>query len=296
MVKDQAYELRKQITQEEPSAEENQAHTIAVFSGKGGVGKSSFALNFSICLSKQGKKVLIFDLDIGMGNIDILLGMYPKYTLSSMLDERLEIEDIIEQGPSNLSYIAAGTGLSDFFHLNVERFDYFLEQLELVANTYDYIIFDLGAGMSEEHMAFISAADECFVVTTTEPTSITDAYAAIKHLVIERPNVNISLMVNRVTGSNESILVYNRLQAAVRNFLSYELKLLGSLPDDSSVIKAVKEQTPYYVMDNRSRVSKMMAKLVLDYLKTMNETPQFESHNELKFISKLKSLFNRKVD
>ncbi|GEL75859.1 MinD/ParA family protein [Tenuibacillus multivorans] len=294
MVKDQAYELRKKVNREH--GEKQQAHTIAVFSGKGGVGKSSFALNFAICLSKQGKKVLIFDLDIGMGNIDILLGMYPKHTLTSLLEERLNIEDIIEHGPTNLSYIAAGTGLTDFFHLNIERFEYFLEQLGTVTETYDYIIFDLGAGMSEEHMAFISAADECFVVTTTEPTSITDAYAAIKHIVLDREQVNISLLVNRVSNINEAFLVYERLRAAVNNFLSYEIKLLGSLPDDPAVIKAVKDQMPYYLINSRSRVSKMMAKLVLDYLKEKNELIDSTNSNDMMFVSKLKSLFKRKVE
>ncbi|MGP4072230.1 MinD/ParA family protein [Piscibacillus sp. B03] len=291
MVEDQAFELRKQINNHN---NQNHAHTIAVFSGKGGVGKSSFALNFAICLSKQGKKVLIFDLDIGMGNIDILLGLYPSQTMSSMLDERLDIEDIIEKGPNQISYIAAGTGLTNFFHLNADRYNYFLSQLEKVDRDYDYIIFDLGAGMSEEHMAFISAADECVVVTTIEPTSVTDAYAAIKHLVLEKSDVKISLMVNRVTGQKESLIIYERLNQAVQNFLSYKLELLGSLPDDSTVIKAVKEQTPYYILDSRSRVSKMMAKMTLDYLKLNNNISNIEQKDP--FVEKLKSFFIRKVD
>ncbi|RPF55977.1 MinD/ParA family protein [Aquisalibacillus elongatus] len=294
MVEDQAYELRKKVNQDQ--SDSKQAHTIAVFSGKGGVGKSSFALNFSICLSKQGKKVLIFDLDIGMGNIDILLGMYPKYNINDMLNQQLDIKEIIETGPTNLSYIAAGSGLSDFFHLDAERFNYFLTQLESVTTEYDYIIFDLGAGMSEEHMAFISAVEECFVVTTTEPTSVTDAYAAIKHIVLERPEVNISLMVNRVNGPNESLIVFNRLQAAVQNFLSYQLNLLGSLPDDPIVIKGVKEQTPYYILNSKARVSKNMAKLVLDFLKANQALPINSELNEKVFVSKLKSIFKRKVD
>ncbi|SEP57615.1 MinD/ParA family protein [Piscibacillus halophilus] len=292
MVKDQAFELRKQMGRKE---RKEQAHTIAVFSGKGGVGKSSFALNFGICLSKQGKKVLLFDLDIGMGNIDVLLGMYPKHTMSNLLDEGLDIEEVIENGPHKLSYIAAGSGLTDFFHLNVERFEYFLEQLEKITKEFDYIIFDLGAGMSEEHMAFISAADECFVITTTEPTSITDAYAAIKHLILEKPEVKVSLMVNRVTGESEALFVYDRLNTVVQNFLSYQLKLLGSLPDDPIVIKAVKEQIPYYLLNDRARISKTLAKLVLDYLKANQDQPTLTDSKEL-FIHKLKSLFVRKVD
>ncbi|WP_279401201.1 hypothetical protein [Piscibacillus salipiscarius] len=147
--------------------------------------------------------------------------------------------------------------------------------------------------MSEEHMAFISAADECFVVTTTEPTSITDAYAAIKHLVLETSDVKISLMVNRVSGIQESLNVYERLNLAVQNFLSQEIRLLGSLPEDPIVIKAVKEQTPFYILERRARVSKTMAKMTLDYLKANHDLSEDEKGQ---FIQKLKSLFIRKVD
>ncbi|WP_238378772.1 MinD/ParA family protein [Halalkalibacillus sediminis] len=287
---DQAHELRKRMKVEDNTDE---AHTIGIFSGKGGVGKSNFALNFSIGLAKQGKKVLIFDLDIGMGNIDILLGLYPKQSLATMLQSNLDISDIIEKGPSNLSYISGGTALSDFFHLSEEQLDYFTEQLSVVSEAYDYIIFDLGAGMSEEHLMFLAMTDECFVVSTTEPTSITDAYAAMKHLLAEQPKANISLLVNRVANKDEADLVFNRLHTVVEKFLGYQLNLLGSLPDDSAMTEAVKNQTPFYIHNSRSKLSKTMGKMVLDYLVKRNDEPAESSGG---FVSKFKSIFNRKVD
>ncbi|WP_411955466.1 MinD/ParA family protein [Alkalibacillus sp. S2W] len=286
---DQAHELRQRVLQNE----QNQARTIAIFSGKGGVGKSNFALNFSMALSEQGKSVLIFDLDIGMGNIDILLGLQPRQNLSTMLEKKLQISDIIEAGPQRLSYIAAGTGLSDFFHLDRSKYDYFIRQLQHVTTAYDYIIFDLGAGMSEEHLAFIQAADESIVVTTTEPTSITDAYAAIKQLVAhsKRQDLQLSLLVNRASDRDEGEFAYTKLNAVVMKFLNQSLSYQGYIPDDSTVVQAVKQQQPYYLVSPKSKASKQMRNLVDIYL---NQDDGIEQ--DRKFVKRLRSFFSRKVD
>ncbi|WP_027963206.1 MinD/ParA family protein [Halalkalibacillus halophilus] len=300
MVNDQAHQLRNKMkkgvhvnAENAPPVNKHQAHTIAIFSGKGGVGKSNFALNFGLGLCKQGKKVLIFDLDIGMGNVDILLGVHPIHSLTTMLEKKLQISDIIEQGPDNLSYVAAGTGLTDFFHMNEEKYNYFVQELDHVTSKYDYILFDLGAGMTEEHMAFINSSDECFVVTTTEPPSITDAYAAIKQMVIHSPNVDslkLSLLVNRVESKQEMKAVYEKLEQVINKFLDFNIHLLGSLPDDPFVTQAVKKQVPFIELDQRSAVSKTLFKIVLDYLRLKEEIPQ----SDQSFINKLTSIFKKR--
>ncbi|MGM8214487.1 MinD/ParA family protein [Bacillaceae bacterium W0354] len=290
MVKDQAENLRKKMNKDYSTY----ARTIAIFSGKGGVGKSNFAVNFSVCLSKQGKRVLIFDLDIGMGNVDLLLGLHPKHNLTTMFEKSLQLSDIIEVGPGNLSYIASGNGLTDFFHLTEGQFNYFSEQLNNISSQYDYIIFDLGAGMSEEHLTFISAADECIVVTTPEPTSYMDAYSAMKHVIIELPTINMSLLLNNVSSQQEKSQVYDRIYSVVHNFLNYDLKLFGALPNDPLVSEAVKKQTPFYIINNRSIISKALAKIVLDYLKENNQKDSKEENYN--FVTRLKSMFVRKVD
>ncbi|MDQ0350640.1 flagellar biosynthesis protein FlhG [Alkalibacillus filiformis] len=270
-----------------------QAHTIAVFSGKGGVGKSNFALNFSIGLSERGKKVLIFDLDIGMGNIDILLGLQPKHSISTMLEKNLQISDIIEEGTHNISYIAAGTGLNDFFHLDRDKYNYFMQQLQHVTNSFDYIIFDLGAGMSEEHLAFIQAADESIVVTTTEPTSITDAYAAIKRLIVHntREDLKLSLLVNRATDEQEAQLAYSKLKTVVTKFLDHSLNFIGFIREDYTVVQAVKKQVPFYNFNEKSKAKKSMDNVVNTFMdEAKSTTPKRQ------FINRVKSMFSRKVD
>ncbi|WP_188205824.1 MinD/ParA family protein [Alkalibacillus aidingensis] len=292
MVRDQAYELRQRMLKATAKTNNQQAYTIAIFSGKGGVGKSNVALNFGLGLCREGKKVLILDLDIGMGNIDILLGLQPKQSLSTMLEKKLQISDIIELGPNNLSYIAAGTGLTDFFHMDQRRYEYFLEQFNAISTTFDYIIFDLGAGMSEDHLAFIQSADECFVVTTAEPTSITDAYAAVKQMVVHRQQeIDVSLLINRVQNEREAKLVYHKLNSVISKFLDYRISLIGYLPDDPIVMQAVKQQTPFLTLNPRSKVSKSMNQIVTSFLKE-----EVASTQNKPFVTRLKSFFNRKVD
>src|SRR5690625_5265006 len=167
---DQAERLRHKL-----SPNKKQAKTIAFASGKGGVGKSNTALNFAIELQDRNFSVLLVDLDIGMGNIDILLGSSSKYTIINFFTEFIPIHGIIESGPKGLSYIAGGANLNDMMHLDDDKLDYFFKQYNMLANTYDYIIFDLGAGITDAILSFILAADECFIITTPEPTAITYA-------------------------------------------------------------------------------------------------------------------------
>lgn len=291
MVNDQAERLRQYMNNHKNK--KSNPKTISIISGKGGVGKSNFAVNFAICLSSQNKKVLIFDLDIGMGNIDILLGLSPKYRLTSLFDNNLQLSDMIEVGPGQISYVASGTGLSYFFNLTNEKLQYFLNQLEIISEQYDYIIFDLGAGMSQEHIAFISASDECIVVTTPEPTAYMDAYSAMKYVVANIPNINMSLLLNNVQSTSEQIDITNKLKGVVRQFLNYDLHIFGVLPNDSIVTEAVKKQTPFYLLNDRAKISKNLMKITRDYINSQKEKSNEEQEN---FISKIKAIFFRKVE
>lgn len=286
---DQAQKLRNMISRLQNQKE---ARTIAVVSGKGGVGKSNFALNFAISLSQKKKKVLLFDLDIGMGNIDILLGLTPKKTIVHMFEESLTIQDVIENGPESLSYVAAGSGLTEFFNMEKSAFAIFLQQLQNLMFEYDYIIFDMGAGMSTTHLNFVLAAHECFVITTTEPTSIMDAYSVIKFICSRRPDLPMHIMVNRATSTRDGEQAYERLALAVEQFLNKKIDLLGILPDDKHVVQAVQRQTPFILYNGRSHVSQSLLEVVSHYTggSTHEKTAPFG------FISRLKAVFTRKVD
>lgn len=221
------------------------ARLITVTSGKGGVGKSNFTLNFALALQSMGKRVLVFDADIGMANIDVLMGMSAKYNLYHLLRREKRIDEIIERGPGSLSLIAGGSGLSDLFSLSQSDLNYFMQQIETVADGMDFVIFDTGAGLSQENFNFIQSADECIVVTTPEPTSITDAYALIKVVSSRERGTMFKLIVNRASDEKEAAQTADKIRVAAQKFLNVDVPLLGYISDDSHVVQAVKKQVPF---------------------------------------------------
>lgn len=285
-MKDQAEQLRQRLN---ALNDRGNAKAIAVISGKGGVGKSNFSLNFSLSLSKQGASVLLFDMDIGMGNIDILMGLSPRYSIVDMLSNQYPIDRIIEKGPANLSFVAGGTGLAEIFELDRFKFAFFINQLEAVSKRYDYLIFDMGAGVTNDSLRFILSAQEIVVITTPEPTSITDAYAAIKYVSMREQNLTYRILVNRASSEKEGKSTQDRLVYAVKHFLNKTIHPLGILPDDRSLQKAVIHQAPFLIDQPHSKVSKAMERIAADYMKS--DHVQQPIHNGNHFISKLKRYF-----
>jgi flagellar biosynthesis protein FlhG len=287
-MKDQAEALRKKLREQESS---KMPKTFAVVSGKGGVGKSNFSLNFAISLSKKGHKVLLFDMDVGMGNIDILLGNSAKMTIADFFEGTKSLQEIVMEGPDQLHYIAGGTGLNRLFKMSNELHQRFLEELSSLLAMYDYVIFDMGAGASEESINFILSVDEIVVVTTPEPTSITDAYAMIKHIHMHNNEIPFLILVNRVSGEKEGYDTFNRLQTVAKRFLDCEVKPFGIIPDDKAVQQAVTKQTPF-ILNESSAVSKAMFKIT----ERFEDRSFTELHSQRKrpFVSKLKRfLFER---
>lgn len=280
-MKDQAEILRMRMQEKEGN---KQAKTIAVASGKGGVGKSNFCVNFALQLMRKGRKVLIFDLDIGMGNIDILMGKSPKRTFVDLFKEDISIQDIIERGPESLPYIAGGSGLTRIFELDDAKFNYFQNEFEQLIKSFDYILFDMGAGATQDSLHFISSAHEVIVVTTPEPTSITDGYAMIKHLVHKDNRLPIKILVNRSLNEKSGRETFERLALVVKRFLASEVALLGVLPDDRSVLEAVNKQRPFVIDKPKSRVSRSLEELVLGYL---NES-RTQASSSFSFVDKLR--------
>ncbi|UOR12711.1 MinD/ParA family protein [Halobacillus amylolyticus] len=277
---DQAEQLRSRLIRMDMP----KAKTMAIASGKGGVGKTNFTINFALKLIEQGKKVLIFDLDIGMGNVDILLGVTPKYSIVHLFQERKDIRDIIESGPNNLAYIAGSSGLTTLFQLDNNSFRYFQQAFEQLTTEYDFILFDMGAGVTEESLHFITSADEAIVVTTAEPTSITDAYAMIKHLIRHDPALPIHVLINRALSDQAGLSTFRRLEAAVEKFLNKQLSNLGVVPDDRAVLKAVTNQLPFVLAQPKSQASRAVGQIAAQYLAL--KRPNNEKAES--FISKLK--------
>lgn len=264
-MKDQAEGLRN-LVQIQNDNGTRATRIITVTSGKGGVGKSNFTLNFALTLQSQGYKVLIFDADIGLANIDVLMGVSSKYNLYHLLKKEKTIWEIIQKGYNNLDFIAGGSGFNDLLRLTEEELDYFAEQVMQLNGYVDFIIFDTGAGLSKESLKFILAAEETFVVTTPEPTSITDAYAIIKMINSMGHDVSFKLIINRVTDSKEGKQTADKIVLVANKFLNIQIQTLGFVDDDPAVSKAVKKQIPFTVAFPNSAAAKSLHTIVGNYV------------------------------
>jgi flagellar biosynthesis protein FlhG len=267
---DQAEALRNLVKQQELQEEGRTTRVVTVTSGKGGVGKSNFSLNFALSLQRLGKKVLVFDADIGMANIDVLMGISSTYNLYHLLKQEKTIWEIVQEGPEGLNFIAGGSGFRDLMDLSQEQLDRFEVEISKLHGKYDVILFDTGAGLSKETVKFITAAQETIVVTTPEPTSITDAYALIKMVKSMEVDVHFKLIVNRAADPREGKQTADKIAMVAQRFLQSDLPHLGILPDDPNVSKAVKRQIPFTVAYPGSEASVAIDRIARHFL----EIPQ----------------------
>ena len=253
---DQAHKLRQKMSNtQERKPPNRKTKIIAIASGKGGVGKSNVSLNFALSLASLDKKVLILDLDIGMANIDVLMGVTPKETLVTMLKRKLPIEDVIETGFNGLQYIAGGNGIGKIFSMGKDEIEHFFHQFSAFQGKVDYIILDTGAGITMESMRFLQASDEVFLIINPEPPSITDAYAVLKAMQMKSKDIPVKLVVNRVFTDKEGEQTGVNFQKASAQFLNKSIDILGCIPDDTCVRKSVIAQSPYFLEFPDSKAS-----------------------------------------
>ncbi|WP_018132542.1 MinD/ParA family protein [Effusibacillus pohliae] len=289
---DQAERLRR-LLQPDRSSLRPATRVITVTSGKGGVGKSNLSLNFALGLAAANKRVVVLDADVGFANIDVLLGRSPRHTLADLVRQRATIWDILQAGPLGIHYIAGGSGLQDLINLQGEQLNYLVDQLEGLQGFADYLIIDTGAGLSEGTLRFILSADEVIVVSTPEPTAITDAYALIKLVASQNANKNIQLVINRAVSPQEARQTAEKLALVAKRFLNLELQTLGYVLDDPQVQKAVKEQVPFFIRYPHSTASRCIEQLVNQQIK--NGLAGVPADSGIKsFLSRMVSIFRNR--
>lgn len=286
---DQAERLRQKI---QANHNKKQTKVIAIVSGKGGVGKSNFSLNFSLALQKQHKRVLIFDMDIGMGNIDVLMGKTSSYTIVDFFNQNLPLQKIILQFTDNVDYIGGGTGLSKLMEYKEEAFERFASELEEVLGEYDYIIFDMGAGIGEADLHFILSVDDIIVITLPEPPAIMDAYSVMKHLYILDSSLPQYLIINRTQSEREGTETAQRLMRVSKSFLGKDIISLGMIPDDKNIKKSVSEQKPLMLHNDRAPAARAIKMITEKY--TEQTITEKQQANPKQFINKLKRFFFKK--
>jgi len=215
---------------------------ISVTSGKGGVGKSNVVSNLAIALSAQGKKVLLIDADLGLGNLDVLLGLSPVYNLNHVLNGEKSLSEILIDGPAGIKIIPAGSGVQEFTSLGQHEKLKLLDELDMLEEQFDIMIVDTEAGISENVTYFTVAAQEIIVVVTPEPTSITDVYALIKLLATRYSEHHFKVLVNMAKDSEDALEVFRKLANVAGRFLDISLDYLGCVVKDDKVVEAVKRQ------------------------------------------------------
>jgi flagellar biosynthesis protein FlhG len=238
-MKDQAEGLRRLVKQQREAA-----RVIAVTSGKGGVGKTNIAVNLALALRERDFRVVLIDVDLGLANVDILLGITPAFNLGHVLRGERTMQEIMAEGPLGLKILSGGSGITDLANLNGWRLEVFIKSLELLNREFDFVILDTGAGIHRNVLSFVLAATEVLVVTTPEPTAITDAYGLLKVIRKQRPDAKVRLVVNMAKSPNEAQLVADKLNSVLLEYVQWEVEYLGYVLQESQTAKAVADQQP----------------------------------------------------
>ena len=225
-----------------PKIRGSNTRVIAITSGKGGVGKTSIVGNLGFGFTKLGKKVLILDADLGLGNLDVLLGLAPKYNLSHVISGKKKIDEILVEGPGKMKILPASSGIQELTHLTKDQKIMILKQLDPLIDSVDVLFIDTAAGISSNVMDFNATAHEVVVVVSPEPTSITDAYALMKVLSIRYSGKTCKLIVNMVSRPEEGREVFRQLQLVTDRFLDISIEYMGYILFDGKVTKGVKCQ------------------------------------------------------
>lgn len=245
------------------------ARVIAVTSGKGGVGKTSISVNLAIEIAKLGKRVVIFDADFGLANVEVMLGIRPQYNLLDVVYNKKSIAEIISVAPGNIGFISGGSGVSELAALDSNKIKKLIAEMAKLDEMYDVVIIDTGAGITDSVMEFVMVSPEVLLVVTPEPTSITDAYSLLK-VLRRKEDFNplykkIGIVANRVENTKEGQDIYSKINMVSTKFLNTKLNFAAAVTFDKNVSMAIIEQKPVVLAYPSSPVAKAIRELAASF-------------------------------
>lgn len=284
-VVDQAGTLRSMHDQLETVAELNMPKTrvLSITSGKGGVGKTAVVSNVAVSLAKQGKKVLIIDADLGLANVDVVLGLSPEYNLNHFFSGERTLKEVMVEGPYGIKVLPAGSGVQEFTRLDGQLKMRLIDSLDALEEQFDVVLIDTEAGISDNVTYFNVAAQDILIVTTPEPTAITDAYALMKLLSTQYHQKRFLLAVNSVRGADEGLDVFEKLTMVSGRYLDIFLDYLGCVPFDRKMHESVRQQKVMVDLYPDHKVAKSFVELAENLVDTPMNT---QSQGTLQFFWK----------
>ncbi len=278
---DQAAQLRELMRSHRRSA-----LTLAIMSGKGGVGKTNVAVNLSICLAERGLRVALMDLDMGLANADLLMNLQPRYTLAHLVAGMRTIDEVCLRGPGGIRFVPGASGIQGLANLSEFERQHLISQLHRLDSNADIIVFDLGAGISRNVTSFAHAAHRAWVVTTPEPTALADAYAAAKALQREQCRARVELVVNMANSRAEAQAAYRRVAGVAQKFLNFSIADGGYLLQDTAVELAVQARCPFVIRYPGSNASACIAAMASEVARSCAIMP-----NRGGFLKRVAGLF-----
>ncbi len=272
---DQAEQLRNVVKLRSEGLQKRGARVVTITSGKGGVGKSNIAVNMAVWMKKMGKRVIIFGADLGLANVEVMFGAVPQYNLSDLIYNGKSIQEIITLGPMGIGFVSGGLGIAGLSDLSKDQIVYLVHSLAELNELADFIIVDTGAGISDSVLEFVMASPEILLISTPEPSSLTDAYSLLKALyrnpIFPKEQAKISVVANRVNTTEEGEAVFSKLDSVVTQFLKGKLEFLGMVPQDQAMEYAVRNQKVISLEKPNAASSKAFEALTQNYVNNENK-------------------------